>query len=147
MQYNLSVDTVNKPTNNKHMFVIGCILWCIIILLMLVFRVVTPWRWRQYVPPKRCHLPTSPHGVTTTRPTSTYSPPWEPQVSYIIMLFYMQVHSENKFWRPNYSSLILPAWIVRLWKNLQSRKKRLQQWKATHRTLYESKTAKARFSN
>jgi hypothetical protein len=24
-----------------------------------------PWRWRQYVPPKRWYLPISPHGVTT----------------------------------------------------------------------------------
>jgi hypothetical protein len=31
---------------------------------MLVFCVVTPLRWRQYVPPKHWYLPTSPHGVT-----------------------------------------------------------------------------------
>jgi hypothetical protein len=27
----------------------------------------TKWRWRQYVPPKRWYLPTSPHGVTTQK--------------------------------------------------------------------------------
>jgi hypothetical protein len=32
---------------------------------LLVFWVVTPWRWRQYVPPKCRYLPTIPHGVTT----------------------------------------------------------------------------------
>jgi hypothetical protein len=26
-----------------------------------------PWRWRQYIPPKRWYLPTSPHGVTTQK--------------------------------------------------------------------------------
>jgi hypothetical protein len=27
----------------------------------------SPWRWRQYVPPKRWYIPTSPHGVTTKK--------------------------------------------------------------------------------
>jgi hypothetical protein len=31
----------------------------------------TRWRWRQQGPPKRCHSPTTLHGVTTQK-TSTY---------------------------------------------------------------------------
>jgi hypothetical protein len=39
-------------------------------MYMLVFWVVMllqPWRWRQYVSPKRWYLPTSPHDVTTQK--------------------------------------------------------------------------------
>jgi hypothetical protein len=53
-------------------------------MFMLVFCVVTPWRWRQYVSPKRWCLSTSPHDVKPRRPTSTSSPTWEPQISYVI---------------------------------------------------------------
>jgi hypothetical protein len=42
------------------------------------------WRWKQYVPPKRWYLPTSQHGVTSQKTTSTSSSPWEPQTSYNI---------------------------------------------------------------
>jgi hypothetical protein len=46
-----------------------------------------PWRWRQYIPPKR-YLPTSRHDVTTPSPISTSSPPWEPQISHIQNLWF-----------------------------------------------------------
>jgi hypothetical protein len=35
-----------------------------------------PWRWRQYVPPKRCYLPTSPHTHTHTH-THRYDPEYK----------------------------------------------------------------------
>lgn len=48
-------------------------------LVVATFRrnilLLRPWRWKQYVPPKRWQPPTSPLGFTT----STFSLPWEPQ--------------------------------------------------------------------
>jgi hypothetical protein len=32
-----------------------------------IFRVIQPWRWRQYFSPKRWHLPTSLHGAKTQK--------------------------------------------------------------------------------
>jgi hypothetical protein len=32
-----------------------------------------PWRWRRYVPPKRCYLHRSPHGVTTQNNIDTFT--------------------------------------------------------------------------
>jgi hypothetical protein len=33
-------------------------------------RLLKPWRWRQYVPPKRWYLPTSTHGITSQNTNS-----------------------------------------------------------------------------
>jgi hypothetical protein len=40
-----------------------------------------PWRWKQYIDPKRWYLPINQRGVLPRRPASTSSPPWEPQIS------------------------------------------------------------------
>jgi hypothetical protein len=43
---------------------------CLVIFCLFnvfVFWVINPWRWKQYVSPKRWYLPTSPHGVTTLK--------------------------------------------------------------------------------
>jgi hypothetical protein len=63
---------------------------------------IQPWRWIQYVPPKRWHLPTSSHGVTTRSQEfhrhdnhKTY-----PQIDFKhfpVRLIFNEIKSENTF--------------------------------------------------
>jgi hypothetical protein len=55
-----------------------------------------PWRWRQYVSPKRWYLPTSPHGVTTQNNNVTWKQCLS-EASRMIVKLEVVIHECNKY--------------------------------------------------
>jgi hypothetical protein len=48
----------------------------------------SPWWWRQQGPLKRWKTSTRLHGATTQKKSSSYSPPWEPQILHNLVEIY-----------------------------------------------------------
>jgi hypothetical protein len=48
----------------------------------VTWKIGRDWIRKQHVAPKRCYLPTSLHGVTPEKTTSSFSHPWECQISH-----------------------------------------------------------------